>query len=142
MTTSPKAEAALKRSASVFEKVDLRPYVIYIGFLAIFLFFAVTLWDAGFLTQRNLTNIVLQTAPATIMAIGLVFVLSAGEIDLSFGSIVAVSALVAALVLRDQPLLLGVAAGIGAGLVIGGLNGVLVAYLRLPSFLVTLAILV
>ena len=139
MTTSPKAEAALKRSASVFEKVDLRPYVIYIGFLAIFLFFAVTLWDAGFLTQRNLTNIVLQTAPATIMAIGLVFVLSAGEIDLSFGSIVAVSALVAALVLRDQPLLLGVAAGIGAGLVIGGLNGVLVAYLRLPSFLVTLA---
>jgi ribose transport system permease protein len=42
--------------------------------------------DSGFLTVRNLSNIVLQTAPVTIMAIGLVFVLSAGEIDLSIGS--------------------------------------------------------
>ncbi|MGH1482225.1 MAG: ABC transporter permease [Geminicoccales bacterium] len=128
-----------KRPTFKLKEADFRPYVIYLGFLAIFLFFAATLWDDGFLTQRNLTNIVLQTAPATIMAIGLVFVLSAGEIDLSFGSIVAVSALVAALVLREQPLVLGIAAGLGAGLLIGAVNGLLVAYLRLPSFLVTLA---
>lgn len=113
--------------------------VVYVGFVAIFLFFAVTLHDDGFLTQRNLTNIVLQTAPATIMAIGLVFALSAGEIDLSFGSIVAVSALTAAVVLRDYPLIVGVMAGLGVGVLIGALNGVLVAYLKLPSFLVTLA---
>ena len=64
---------------------DLQGGVIYAGFLAIFLFFAFTLHDDGFLTTRNLSNIVLQTAPATVMAIGFVFVLSAGEIDLSFG---------------------------------------------------------
>jgi ribose transport system permease protein len=126
-------------SASLLQRMDLQRSVIYLGFLAIFLFFAVTLHDDGFLTSRNLTNIILQTAPATIMAIGLVFVLSAGEIDLSFGSVVAVSALSAAVVMQSYPMVVGIVAGIGAGALIGAMNGVLVAYLRLPSFLVTLA---
>ena len=95
--------------------------------------------DSGFLTVRNLSNIVLQTAPVTIMAIGLVFVMSAGEIDLSIGSIVAVAALAAAVTLGQSGLLAGVVAGLGAGVIIGLLNGALVAYVRLPSFLVTLA---
>ncbi|QDZ02601.1 ABC transporter permease [Nitratireductor mangrovi] len=120
-------------------RFDLQQYVVYLGFLAIFLFFAVTLADDGFLTTRNLSNIVLQTAPATIMAIGLVFVLSAREIDLSFGSIVAVSALSAAIVMQEHSLFFGIVAGLGAGLVIGFVNGALVAWLGLPSFLVTLA---
>ncbi len=124
---------------SIRRQINLQQYVVYLGFLAIFLFFAVTLADDGFLTIRNLTNIVLQTAPATVMAIGFVFVLSAGEIDLSFGSITAVSALAAAVVMQDMPMLAGVVAGLGAGLLIGCFNGLLVAYLRLPSFLVTLA---
>jgi ribose transport system permease protein len=124
---------------SWIKRLDLQRSVIYFGFLAIFLFFAATLHDDGFLTTRNLTNIVLQTAPATIMAIGLVFALSAGEIDLSFGSIVAVSALAAAVAMQNGPMVFGVVAGLGAGVLIGAFNGVLVAYLRLPSFLVTLA---
>jgi ribose transport system permease protein len=120
-------------------RIDWQQYVVYLGFLVIFLFFAVMLRDTGFLTVRNLSNIVLQTAPVTIMAIGLVFVLSAGEIDLSIGSTVAVSALSAAVVLNTWGLLPGIVAGLGAGILIGAFNGVLVAYLRLPSFLVTLA---
>ncbi|MCY3880038.1 MAG: ABC transporter permease [Rhodobacteraceae bacterium] len=124
---------------SFLTKLDVQKYVVYLGFLAIFLFFAATLHDDGFLSTRNLSNIVLQTAPATIMAIGLVFALSAGEIDISFGSIVAVSALVAAMVMRGQPALFGILAGLGAGIAIGALNGVFVAFLGLPSFLVTLA---
>ena len=124
---------------SHLQNFDLQKSVIYFGFLAIFLFFAVTLYDDGFLTTRNLTNIVLQTAPATIMAIGLVFALSAGEIDLSFGSIVAISALSAAVVMQEHPMVIGVIVGLGAGAAIGAFNGLLVAYLKLPSFLVTLA---
>lgn len=123
-------------------RINLQQYVVYVGFVAIFVFFAIVLRDSGFLTSRNLVNIALQTAPATIMAIGLVFALSAGDIDLSIGSTVAVSALCAAMAMAAIPeagLLLGVAAGIGAGLAIGLVNGLLVAYLRLPSFLVTLA---
>lgn len=129
----------LTQIRSFLTKLDVQKYVVYLGFLAIFLFFAATLHDDGFLSTRNLSNIVLQTAPATIMAIGLVFALSAGEIDISFGSIVAVSALVAAMVMRGQPALFGILAGLGAGIAIGALNGVFVAFLGLPSFLVTLA---
>ena len=129
----------MTQAVSRLRQLDYKQGVIYFGFLGIFLFFALTHHDVGFLSPRNLTNIVLQTAPATIMAIGLVFALSAGEIDLSFGSVVAVSALAAALALQSYPLVVGVIAGIGAGALIGAMNGVLVAYLRLPSFLVTLA---
>ncbi len=129
----------MERALIRLRQLDLQRSVIYFGFLAIFLFFAAMLHDDGFLTARNLTNIVLQTAPATIMAIGLVFALSAGEIDLSFGSAVAVSALAAAVALQNGPMIFGVLTGLGAGIVIGAFNGVLVAYLRLPSFLVTLA---
>ncbi len=124
---------------SAWQRFHLQQYLIYIGFLLVFLFFAITLHDDGFLTTRNIFNIVLQTAPATIMAIGLVFVLSAGEIDLSFGSIVAVSALAAAVIMQGYSMFAGVVAGLSAGFLIGSINGVLVAYLRLPSFLVTLA---
>ncbi|MDE0113544.1 MAG: ABC transporter permease [Albidovulum sp.] len=118
---------------------DMQGSIVFLGFVAIFLFFAIVLYDDGFLTTRNLSNIVLQTAPTTVMAVGLVFVLSAGEIDLSFGSITAVSAIVAAFALREHSAVAGACAGIGAGLAIGAINGTLVAYLKLPSFLVTLA---
>ncbi|HEV2502891.1 MAG TPA: ABC transporter permease [Mesorhizobium sp.] len=136
MMSSANTSAAGQGLASRF---NLQQYVVYLGFLAIFLFFAVVLKDSGFLTVRNLSNIVLQTAPATIMAIGLVFVMSAGEIDLSIGSTVAVAALAAAVTLAQYGLVAGVLAGLGAGLLVGLLNGALVAYVKLPSFLVTLA---
>lgn len=118
---------------------DPQKHIIYVGFLAIFLFFAIVLHDDGFLTGRNLVNIILQTTPATVMAVGLVFVLASGEIDLSFGSIVAVASLAAAVTLQSMPAIVGVAAGLGIGILIGAFNGALVAWLRLPSFLVTLA---
>jgi ribose transport system permease protein len=127
------------RTGGFASRFNLQQYVVYLGFLAIFLFFAVVLRDSGFLTVRNLSNIVLQTAPATIMAIGLVFVMAAGEIDLSIGSIVAVAALAAAVTINASGLAPGVLAGLGAGLLIGFVNGALVAYVKLPSFLVTLA---
>ncbi len=134
------ANAAASRSLrQIVGRINLQQYVVYFGFLAIFLFFAITLGDNGFLSIRNLSNIVLQTAPATILAIGLVFVLSAGEIDLSFGSIVAVSALAAAVVMNEYGMVAGIVAGMGAGLLAGAINGTVVAFVRLPSFLVTLA---
>lgn len=127
------------RRLPVVGRLDPSAYVVYVGFLLILAIFAVVLRDDGFLTASNLLNIVQQTAPVTIMAIGMVYVLTAGEIDLSVGSVVAVSALTAAVVMREHHWLLGVAAGLGAGAVIGLINGALVAYGRLPSFLVTLA---
>jgi ribose transport system permease protein len=143
-TTSPprpsRAEASSLRTARVrLRALDPRSYVVYVAFLLILAFFAVTLADDGFLTSQNLLNIVKQTAPISIMAVATVFVLSAGEIDLSVGAVVALSALVAAIVLRDVGLAAGIAAGLGTGVAVGTVNGLFVTWLRLPSFLVTLA---
>lgn len=130
---------SMLRRIPVIGRVEPSTYFVYVGFLLIFAVFAVLLRDEGFLTVSNLLNIVQETTPVTIMAIGMVFVLSAGEIDLSIGSVVAIAALLAAVVMRAHHWALGVAAGLGAGAMVGLINGALVAYARLPSFLVTLA---
>lgn len=116
-----------------------RRYFVYVAFLALLAFFAITLHDDGFLSQTNLLNIVRQTTPVTVMAVAVVFVLSAGEIDLSLGAVIALSALVTADVMQDHAAVLGVAAGLSVGMGVGAVNGGLVAVLGLPSFLVTLA---
>ena len=122
----------------MFKTIHLRDYVVYLGFFAILLFFTVMLWDRGFVSPDNLMSIVRQTTPVTIMAIGMTFAMSAGEIDLSVGSIVALAALVAALLLRDSTMPVAIAGGLVVGLIIGAINGVLTVRLRLPSLLVTL----
>jgi ribose transport system permease protein len=127
------------REAKALRAVESRRYVVYVAFLLIFVFFAVTLHDDGFLSQTNLLNIVRHTTPVTVMAVAVVFVLSAGEIDLSLGAVVALSALVTADVMQSHSAVLSVAAGLGVGLSIGAVNGLFVTLLRLPSFLVTLA---
>jgi ribose transport system permease protein len=142
-TTSPRPSgtpaspvARLVRRAGA---LDPSAYVVYVGFVLILVFFAITLRDDGFMTSDNMLNILRQTAPITVMAVGMVFVLSAGEIDLSIGSIVALSALVTGVLLRDHGFLAGVLGGLGVGVAVGLVNGLFVTRLRLPSFLVTLA---
>jgi ribose transport system permease protein len=126
------------RSLLQLRTIDPRRYVVYAGFVIIVAIFAVTLHGDGFLTGGNLANILLQTAPISVMAVGTVFVLSTGQIDLSIGAVVALSSLVAAVVLREHGMVAAIVAGLATGAVVGGVNGVLSTKLRLPSFLVTL----
>jgi hypothetical protein len=95
---------------------------------------AVVVHDDGFTSQTNLLNIVRQAGPVTVMAVAVVFVLTAGEIDLSIGSVVALSALVTAKVLQTHGIAPAVGAGLGVGLGVGAVNGLFVTVLRLPSF--------
>jgi ribose transport system permease protein len=114
-------------------------YVVYIGFALVFVYFAVT-QTGVFLNSTNLFNIVIQAAPITIMAIGMDFVLGTGEIDLSIGSTVALSALTTAVVLQGTgQWLIGAVAGLAVGVAVGLVNGFFITVVRLPSFLVTLA---
>ncbi len=117
---------------------DWRRYVIYIAFVAIFVFFAATLGPYGFLSATNLLNILRQTATTTIMAVAVTFVIAAAEIDLSIGSTVGLASVTTALAIQAWGLPVGVAAGLLTGLAVGLVNGALVATLTIPSFLVTL----
>jgi ribose transport system permease protein len=118
---------------------DWRQYVVYIGFVVVFLYFAIT-QGADFLNTTTLVNVVTQATPITVMAVGTVLVLSLGQIDLSIGSIVALAALVSAVTLQStKEWWLAAIAGLAVGALVGAVNGIFVTYIRLPSFLVTLA---
>ena len=95
-----------------------------------------------FLSRINLRNVIVQCSITTVTAVGMTLVILAGGIDLSVGSIVALCTVIFALVVRavDGPagLALGVAACLGAGLVVGALNGSLVVWVGAPPFIVTL----
>ena len=118
--------------------INTTEFIVYIAFLAIFIFFSIVLRGRGFLSSENLMNIARQTAMISVMAVGMTFVLGAGEIDLSIGSIVALASLTTALALRHSTLLVGIGVGLGTGVLIGMVNGLFVAKIGVPSFLVTL----
>jgi ribose transport system permease protein len=120
---------------------DWHSYVIYIGFVLIFLLFAVLLHSDGFLTSNNLLNIFRQTAMISVMAVAMTFVIACAEIDLSIGSVAGLSSVVAAMAVANYGLVAGVGAGLGVGLAVGVVNGGLVTLLNIPSFLVTLGML-
>jgi ribose transport system permease protein len=118
---------------------DWRRYVAYLGFALIFVFFSATLFDKGFLDPNNLLNILRQTAMISIMSVGMTYVLSAGEIDLSVGMAAGLVSLVAAVAIDGYGPIAGVAAGIGVGVLVGFVNGALTTRVGIPSFLTTLA---
>jgi ribose transport system permease protein len=120
---------------------DWQRYVVFLAFLAVFAFFALTLYDSGFLSLNNLLNIVQQTAIIAVMAVAVTFVISAAEIDLSVGSVAGLASVTSALAVSEYGLFAGIAAGLLTGVIVGGINGLLVATIRIPSFLVTLGML-
>ncbi|MCO4273275.1 ABC transporter permease [Pseudarthrobacter sp. HLT3-5] len=122
-------------------ELDWRRYVIYIGFVVVFIFFAVLLRDQGFLSPNNLLNIFRQTATITVMAVGMTYVIACAEIDLSVGSVAGLSSVCTAMALAQWGIVPGILAGLAVGLVVGSINGALVSLLGIPSFLVTLGML-
>jgi ribose transport system permease protein len=100
---------------------------------------ALTLLSPHFLTTSNLLNVFEQTAINAIIAVGMTFVIVSGGIDLSVGSLVALSGIVLALALQaGWPVPLAMVAGIATGASCGLVNGVLVTMGRLPPFIATL----
>ncbi len=116
-----------------------RQNIIYIGFVGIFIFFAITLGHKGFLDTNNLLNIVRQTAPIAIMAVAMTYVLAAGEIDLSIGAVAGLASVAAAMAMDIGGVPLGILAGVATGLIVGVINGVISTRIGIPTFLTTLA---
>lgn len=141
--TAAQAEAMIGTTPTggAGRNVDWRPYVIYIGFVLTFVIFAITLRDDGFLQTNNLLNIPRQASTVAVAAVAMTFIIGAAEIDLSVGSLVGFAGLAAAYGSQYGGLAGAVAFGLGAGLLVGVINGFLVAWVKIPSFLVTLAML-
>jgi D-xylose transport system permease protein len=98
--------------------------------------------NQNFLTAQNLANLLVQGSGVAVIAMGIVFVLILGEIDLSVGYVSGVGAAILALTVSSQnpwPWELSVAAAVAACALIGFLQGTVVALMRIPSFVVTLA---
>lgn len=95
----------------------------------------------AFLTGSNILNVGIQAATVAILAFGETFAIVAAGIDLSVGSVAAVSSMFAAYAgaSMGMPAWLTVVVGIVAGAVFGALSGIANAYLKLPSFIATLA---
>jgi len=124
----------------VFERLGMLPVLIvmYLLFYALTVYFS----DDGvsnFMTLNNTMNILRQVAINLVLAAGMTFVILTGGIDLSVGSILAVSAVLGMLTsLPDAMPAMSLPVFILSGLIIGVFNGALVAYLNINPFVVTL----
>lgn len=122
---------------------DLKKFVIqnntYIIFLILFIVCCVL--SENFLTPMNLRNIALQQAAPICVAIGMLFVILTGGIDLSVGSIMAFGAAFTAIMIRDfkVPFLAAIFISMIAGLILGCFTGALVAYTKMQGFIASLA---
>lgn len=115
-------------------------YGIYIGFLGLII--ALSIITDRFLTVRNLLNVAEQASLISIVGIGMTAVILMGEIDLSVGSLVALSGVVTAGSLTGGlGLPLSIVIGLGVGVALGLVNGIITVYGEIPSFIVTLGML-
>jgi ribose transport system permease protein len=115
--------------------ISIRKYASENGALAglVVLALVIAIMQPAFLNAQNLLNVGVQAAVIAIMAFGMTFVVVAGGIDLSVGSIAALAAMVGALTAGPVGLLVGALCGL--------VNGALISYGKLPPFIATLAML-
>jgi ribose transport system permease protein len=121
-----------QRMRAVFQYAGMLPVLILlcIGF---------AIENGRFVSLTNVSIVLQQAAINTVLAAGMTFVILTAGIDLSVGSILAASAMGALLVSKIQGLgMLGIVAGLAVGLGFGLINGLLIALVRLPPFIVTL----
>lgn len=134
LTDTPKAAPPKPK------RVNLQVFVMLAAIVVIILFFSVAT-DGAYISPRNISNLLRQTAITGVLAVGMVFVIISAEIDLSVGSMMGLLGGAAAIfdVWLGWPLPLTIVVTLVAGLLLGAWNGWWVAYRKVPSFIVTLA---
>jgi len=139
MMESAAPAASRGKSLLGFVKTNLRDYGMLFSLAVIMVFFQY-MTEGTLLQPLNITNLVLQNSYIVIMALGMLLVIVAGHIDLSVGSVAGfIGALAAVLMVNYHWHYLPAAlVCLGVGAVVGGLQGYLVAFHKIPSFIVTL----
>ncbi|WP_103503178.1 MULTISPECIES: substrate-binding domain-containing protein [Streptomyces] len=139
------ASDTLRKAPGTGGSRDLRRLLLENGALTalLVLLVAMSLLSGDFLTTQNLLNVGVQAAVVAILAFGVTFVIVSGGIDLSVGSVAALSATFMAWMAANDgvPVWLAVLLAIAVGLACGLVNGVLISYGKLPPFIATLAML-
>jgi putative multiple sugar transport system permease protein len=119
---------------------NVRQFGMLVALLVIIAFFTITT-NGTMLKPQNVTNVFLQNGYIIVMALGMLLVIVAGHIDLSVGSVAAFTGAIAAVLMVDSkldPLFASIIA-LAIGGLIGAWQGFWVAYMRIPSFIVTLS---
>ena len=137
--TADRATEALRRRVSATARSVVAQTGPLLGLLV--LGAAVSILTDRFLSFSNLANVGQQIAVISIVALGATYVIIAGGIDLSVGSVVALSSVVFALAFSNAGLAwpIAVLAALATGIVVGVVNGLFVTLGRLPAFIATLA---
>ncbi|WIY83490.1 ABC transporter permease [Propionimicrobium sp. PCR01-08-3] len=115
---------------------DMKAVWMLLG-VSVLLFIATPL----FLTGPNLLNVLLAASITALLAIGQTYVIILGEIDLSVGSVLSLAGVTTALVMRTYGPIAGLGAGLAVGALCGLITGIFVTKFKMPSFIVTLAML-
>src|SRR5688572_9554654 len=130
------ATAANSHPSALLGTLRQTPGAIY---LLVLLFVGLGLTSPHFLTTHNLVNIALQAAVVTIIALGMTLVILTEGIDLSLGPVLGLTGVVMGLlVLQGMPLGYALAIAVLVGVTAGTINGVLISYVEMPPFIVTL----
>jgi putative multiple sugar transport system permease protein len=121
-------------------KANIRQYGMLVALLAIMLLFQI-LTDGILFKPLNVTNLILQNSHILVLAIGMMLVIISGHIDLSVGSVAAFVGAVAAIMMVEMhvPFAAAIFLSLLLGALIGAWQGFWIAYVRVPSFIVTLA---
>lgn len=116
----------------------IRKYIIFI-FLVVFCA-VLSVTATGFLTEKNIINVLRQVSYNGVIAVGMTFVIITGNIDLSVGGVVGLSAIVACSFAHpgEYPLIVPILVALGIGALVGCINGVGIAYGHVPAFIMTL----
>lgn len=132
--------AQLKESTWLRALLTSQPFWVSVALLVLVV--VMSLKEPSFATADNVANITRNFAPFGIMALGMTIVIITGGIDLSVGSVMGLVAIVAGLFLTwEYPWYVAFAMGLVAGVLCGAVNGFFVAYVGMPSFVVTLGML-
>lgn len=116
----------------------LSKYIVYVIFALSLIIFGLWLGKT-FFSLSNLLNITRQAGAIVVLSVGMVFIIGMGHIDLSIGSIIAVTSLIIAIIIRDtNNVLLAMLAALGIGAFVGAFNGLCVTRIHMPAFLTTL----
>jgi D-xylose transport system permease protein len=134
--------SVLRQRWDALRSGELGSWPIVVGMVAITLFFYEK--SSIYVLSANFNNLIVQMAPVAVIAIGVVFVLLLGEIDLSIGSVSGVAGVVVAELQlpgsgHQLPGLIAILIAVATGALIGAFQGSIVAFLGVPSFVVTLA---